>query len=1623
MTRTRKILTIAGASTGALILLILLAAVIVVQTAWFRNYVQTRIITTAEESTGGRVELASFAFSPWRLQATLDGFVLHGTEPVSAPPLFRARRIQLGLSLFSGLTRVIDLRYLTVDEPSANVIVAADGTTNLPSPRIKKRSDKTALETIVDLAVGRYDVRGGTVLFADKKLPLSAKGENLRARLDYSPVSRTYTGEISMRPVIATYGTNRPIEISVTVPLTLEKDRIAFEKATIATSGSQIAVSGAIEHLVSPRVSGRANVRLALTELRQATGLKVSSEAGKSLPGTLTGEVAFETRDSQIRVSGLSLALGGSKFEAPGPLSDAAGGPALAFSAHLSLGQLGKLFELPQMPEGTIDAGGHASLQTPNYSAAGTLTGDNVSIVQSGTRYRSIRVSSAFSIAPGLVQLNALDLRALGGTLTGSAALENMTGLRFKGNLQGLELTRIYQTLRNRPLNYSGVISGPVSVEGNLKARGASGLSAYADLRVNPGPGGVPVSGSLKARYDGATDNIEIEPSNIDFPRSRLALSGSLNRQLNVDLHSTNLDDFLPAVQSASAEPVKELPARLRGGGTASFAGALRGRLSSPEIFGHLSAANLTVEGRDFDRLTADIQADAQGVALTNASIRRGGMQIQADAKIGLANWKTSAGEQLNLRATVRQGDVADLLALAGRPEVPVTGTVTADIRLSGTLGSPDGTAHVVVTNGMAYEQLFQQATADVTFSDRTITVTSGDVLTKGGAVRLSGSFTHPKDSYATGDVQAQVHTQQLRLDGLRVVEKYLAELTGVLDVNAQVAARLSNVNGKTQFLLTAANGDMNVRNLEAQGEKLGSLAVNARTSGAIVRYSVTSDLAGSSIRAKGETSLEARYPTTASGDVSGLPIERILALVGKGSIPVRGVLAGNLKFDGTVDNPNVSVDAGIEKAAIYGEPLDRIEVRAAYTNQALAVPRLELRRGASRLNASLTYSHVPGDLRNGQLKFQLASSEVKLDQLNTVQQRRPGLEGTLTLDVRGAAAIQRKAGGTQVQLTGLDGNAALVKLAINGTNLGDSSATAKTSGDRLDLGLTSNLAGSQIAGKAQTILRDGYPTNADLRFTNLAYGGLRPLLLPAEAGTPLLNISADGQLTVSGPAANIDELTGKIAIDRLEASSRPIPGGPQKIALRNDGPLVVTLDRSIVKVQQAKITGDDTSINLAGTAELKGAQPLDLSLTADSNLSILQQMTRDIYSSGKIDVKAAMRGTLSAPRLVGRLELKDASINYIDFPNGLSHANGVILFSGSTATIQNLTAESGGGKIAASGFVSYGSRVLRYGLKATAKDTRVRYPPGASIVADANVSLIGTSRRSLLSGTVTLERIGFSPRSDFGSLLSQTTIPTEVPAAPSGPLAGMQLDIAVRTASDVSFQTSLAQNIEATADLHVRGTATNPGMLGRVNITEGQLVFFGNKYSVNQGSVSFFDPTRIRPVLNVDLQTQAKGVTVVLNVSGPMDNLKLTHRSDPPLQFNEIVALLATGSTPTSDPNLVAQQPAAPPQSLQQIGESAIVSQAIANPVSNRLARVFGVSQLKIDPTFVSGSELPQARLTLQQQITSNLTFTYVTNLNQTNSQIVRIEWAFSPQWIAVATREETGRFGVDFFYKKSFR
>jgi translocation and assembly module TamB len=83
----------------------------------------------------------------------------------------------------------------------------------------------------------------------------------------------------------------------------------------------------------------------------------------------------------------------------------------------------------------------------------------------------------------------------------------------------------------------------------------------------------------------------------------------------------------------------------------------------------------------------------------------------------------------------------------------------------------------------------------------------------------------------------------------------------------------------------------------------------------------------------------------------------------------------------------------------------------------------------------------------------------------------------------------------------------------------------------------------------------------------------------------------------------------------------------------------------------------------------------------------------------------------LTEPQVDGRLELQNASLFIRDLPNGMDQANGVILFDRNRATIQNLTAFTGGGQVTfeSGSFVGFRGPALVYRLQATAQLVRYR--------------------------------------------------------------------------------------------------------------------------------------------------------------------------------------------------------------------------------------------------------------------------------------------------------------------------
>ncbi|MGH9721585.1 MAG: translocation/assembly module TamB domain-containing protein [Bryobacteraceae bacterium] len=1015
--------------------------------------------------------------------------------------------------------------------------------------------------------------------------------------------------------------------------------------------------------------------------------------------------------------------------------------------------------------------------------------------------------------------------------------------------------------------------------------------------------------------------------------------------------------------------------------------------------------------------MSAAVDFDPRSLRLRSVEVSAPGGGFRGDASIEQFDRFQVEGELRNLA-------IPQLLAtFAPSPQQrPWDGSVSGPVRLSGRIGSTAVIAEtrLAITPGAGPVPL--TGVIDARYDGRARTLALGRSHLAVGSTRLSLTG-------AAGS-ELRVHFESANLDDL------LPAINAVSSTPlATMPVRLDNGNATFDGVVTgnldslAVNGKVAATGLVWNGQRADRLSTSVAATSALARFEnldlqITRPQAGSaSVRGTGSIELVNWKPEPAGAVRANLNIStgRVELAEVKGSVQAATIIA---TVSGAIGNPAGQADVTLQRGSLYGEAFDRITSRVRYTGKQIELQDVEVAAAGARLNGSAVFDHPPNNFSTGRLHFTAATTQIEIQRLATVREYRAGLTGTLRADAKGEIDVDR----STVRPVSLAGTLTAQNLQLNTQPIGKLFLVATTVDRQLDIRLQSDFLNTELTGTGRWRIEPGYPGHAEVAFSRVSFASIRDWFAGAEAkpaSAAPFDGTAEGTISVDGPA--FDPLQWKAALHATRIELYPLQDGApaDRFAIRNQGPVDATLERSVVRIASARFAGPSTNLEASGSVNLQSQDLqksiLDVRLQGAADLRVLAMFDSDINSSGAVSINASARGAVRQPQLSGRLDLKGAGFFYGDFTTGLANGNGAILFSGRQANIQDLKGEVGGGKVSAGGFVGFGDE-LTYRLTLNASQVRVRYPEGVSTTADAALNLTGAARNSVLSGSVTILRTGFNPRTDLSSILAKTAEPVKTPSARTGFLGGIHLDVQIETSPTISFESPLAQDIQAEAELRLRGTPYNPVLLGRVVITQGELVFFGTKYTINQGSINFQNPVRIEPVLNLDLETKVRGIDVILTISGPINKLNLTHRADPPMEFSEMLALLATGRAPTSDPTIAARS-AAQPDSFAQLGASAIVGQAIANPLSNRLQRFFGVSRLKIDPRFTGVESTPQARLTLEQQITRDLTFTYITNLTRSNPEVVRVEWSLSKQYSLLAIREENGVFGLDFLYKKSFK
>ncbi|HEU5336996.1 MAG TPA: translocation/assembly module TamB domain-containing protein, partial [Terriglobales bacterium] len=374
-----------------------------------------------------------------------------------------------------------------------------------------------------------------------------------------------------------------------------------------------------------------------------------------------------------------------------------------------------------------------------------------------------------------------------------------------------------------------------------------------------------------------------------------------------------------------------------------------------------------------------------------------------------------------------------------------------------------------------------------------------------------------------------------------------------------------------------------------------------------------------------------------------------------------------------------------------------------------------------------------------------------------------------------------------------------------------------------------------------------------------------------------------------------------------------------------------------------------------------------------------------------------------------GRVQISDGSLANIDLPSGLSNINGTLLFNQDRLRVEKLSAQTGGGLLNVAGFISY-NRALAFDLTADGRDIRLRYPPGMSTSANVNLHWVGGLDRSTLSGNILVTRFQLARNFDFASYLARAKAPATLPD-PHSPLNNLRLDVHITTTPELDVQTAIAR-VAGDADLRLRGTAAKPVVLGRVDIARGDVNFSGTKYHLERGDITFSNPVRVEPILDLEASARVRDYDITLGFHGQLDKLNATYSSDPPLPTADIIALLAMGRT-RAESSILQQQSET---SYTRTASNAILSEALNAANNNRLEKIFGVSRVKIDPEAGGAENNPSwTRVTIEQQISNALTLTYITNVSQAQEQIIQAEYYLTRNISLIALRDQNGVISFD--------
>lgn len=446
-----------------------------------------------------------------------------------------------------------------------------------------------------------------------------------------------------------------------------------------------------------------------------------------------------------------------------------------------------------------------------------------------------------------------------------------------------------------------------------------------------------------------------------------------------------------------------------------------------------------------------------------------------------------------------------------------------------------------------------------------------------------------------------------------------------------------------------------------------------------------------------------------------------------------------------------------------------------------------------------------------------------------------------------------------------------------------------------------------------EMLAKDTRPVAVEIHSRVLSLGLLKPWVPAMEQLDP----RSTGQLDIAVSGSySVPEIDLKLAARDLRSPSQPkLPPADLTLTVAGrDGKLTIAGEAVAPDFAPAVLKANlpFRPAKWAETPELVKQEPLDARvelprLDVSRFASLVPALSK---LGGTLTGNVTVGGTIEKLDLKGALALNGGVVRLKDdsFPaiEGITAAVDLGL---EKISLTKLAATIAGGTIRGQGTAAITNGALG-NLDFNLRGDHLPLMRNESLIlrANANLTLRGPWDRAVLSGTVgtvdsvfykdiELLPIGRPFTGPAAASLPTIDPPKNQAAAVPEPFRNWGLDVTVKTEEPVLVRGNLATG-EVRGNIKIGGTVGSPAPDGSLQIRDLTASLPFSTLKIQRGSAVFTPATGFDPILEIRGNAEPRPYRVDVYVYGPASDPQLVLTSNPPLPENEIMTLLATGTT-----------------------------------------------------------------------------------------------------------------------------